>query len=454
VSPKDYVLSVIDRARDAQRVFEGFSQRQVDEAVRAIGKAVFDNGEMLARLAVDETGMGRYEDKIVKNRGKSKAVWNKLKGVSSRGVVRTLDDEGLIEVAKPIGVIGAISPTTNPTITPMHNAMIALKGGNAIVVCPHPRAKETGRVTVELMRQALVESGAPADLVQIVPEPTVEISGLVMQLCDACISTGGPGMVKAAYSSGKPAFGVGAGNVQCIVDADVSVDDVAAKIARGRTYDNGILCTCEQSAICPSTLYDAMVSSLRKLGAHYIDRPAEVDALRETMFAGGSINKDVVGASAVAIARTAGIEVPETTEFLLVAISGSGEEELLAKEKLCPVLVIYRYDTWEQAIGIAAKNLYNEGTGHSAVVHSNDRRHILYASERLPVSRIGVNMVGSSGLGGGFDNGLNPAATLGCGSWGNNSISENLWWHHLVNTSRVAATMPGRRIPTDAEVWG
>jgi succinate-semialdehyde dehydrogenase len=426
----------------------------VDDAVRAIGKAVFDNGEMLARLAVDETGMGRYEDKILKNKGKSKAVWHKLEGVSSRGVIRTIDDEGLIEIAKPIGVIGAISPTTNPTITPMHNAMIALKGGNAIIVCPHPRAKKTGSVTVDLMRRALEACGAPADLIQVVPEPTMEISGLVMQLCDACISTGGPGMVKAAYSSGKPAFGVGAGNVQCIVDDDVSVEDAAAKIARGRTYDNGILCTCEQSAICPSTIYDAMVASLVKLGAHYIVEPAEVDALREAMFAGGSIDKDIVGASAVAIAARAGIAVPENTTFLLVALSGTGREERLAKEKLCPVLAIYRYGTWEEAVGIAEKNLYNEGTGHSAVIHSNDRQHILYASQRLPVSRIGVNMVGSSGLGGGFDNGLNPAATLGCGSWGNNSISENLWWHHLVNTSRVAAVVPGRPTPTDAEVWG
>lgn len=454
MTPKDFVLSVISKARVAQREFEGYSQQAVDDAVRAIGKIVFDNGEMLARLAVDETGMGRYEDKSAKNTGKAKAVWNKLKGVPSRGVIRTFEDEGLIEVAKPIGVIGAISPTTNPTITPMHNAMIALKGGNAIIVCPHPRAKKTGAVTVDLMRRALTESGAPADLIQIIPDPTVAISSLVMQLCDACISTGGPGMVKAAYSSGKPAFGVGAGNVQCIVDIDIAVDTAAAKIARGRTYDNGILCTCEQSAICPSTLYDAMVASFAKLGGHYVDKPAEVDALREAMFADGTINKDIVGASAVAIAKAAGIAVPADTKFLVVAISGTGENERLAKEKLCPVLVIYRYDTWEEAVDIAVKNLRHEGAGHSAVVHSNNRQHILYASERLPVSRVGVNMVGSSGLGGSFDNALNPAATLGCGSWGNNSISENLWWHHLVNTSRVAAAMPGKRIPTDAEIWG
>jgi len=454
VEPKEYVLGVINKARDAQRIFEGYSQQSVDAAVRAIGKTIYDNGDMLARLAVDETGMGKYEDKIVKNQGKAKAVWNKLKGVNSRGIVRTIEDEGLVEIAKPIGVIGAISPTTNPTITPMHNAMIALKGGNAIVVCPHPRAKKTSNMTVELMRQVLVEAGAPADLIQIIPEPTIEISGLVMQLCDACISTGGPAMVKAAYSSGKPAFGVGAGNVQCIVDDDVAAEGVALKIVRGRTYDNGILCTCEQSAICPVTIYDAMVSAFRDMGAYYVEKPAEVDALRTAMFGEGGINKDVVGASSVAIAKMAGIEVPENTKFLLVAISGSGQEEPLSKEKLCPVLAIYRYDTWEEAVDIAGNNLLHEGTGHSAVIHSNNRQHILYAAERLPVSRIGVNMIGSSGLGGSFDNALNPTATLGCGSWGNNSISENLWWNHLVNISRVAVAMPGKRIPTDSEIWG
>ena len=189
-----YVQDLIDRARAAQQIFEGYSQEKVDEAVRAIGKSIYDNGEELARMAVDETGMGVYEDKIVKNKGKSKAVWNKLKGVKSRGIIRYIEDQGLVEVAKPIGVIGAVTPTTNPTMTPMQNAMIALKGGNALIVCPHPRAKNTGVKTVAYMRQALEAVGAPADLIQIVPEPTLEITSAVMAMCDNCISTGGPSM--------------------------------------------------------------------------------------------------------------------------------------------------------------------------------------------------------------------------------------------------------------------
>ena len=450
---REYIQDMLDRARVAQQEFETYSQEQVDKAVRAIGKIIYDNGEMLAKMAVEETGMGKYEDKVVKNKAKAKIVWYKLKGVKSRGIIRYLDDIGIVEVAKPIGVIGCVAPTTNPTMTPNHNAMIALKGGNAIIVCPHPRAKQTGIETVELMRQALREIGYPEDLIQVVPQPTMELSNLVMQLCDACISTGGPGMVKAAYSSGKPAFGVGAGNVQSLVDSDVNLKEVAPKIAKSRTYDNGVLCTCEQCVHIERSKLDEMVKLLVAQGGFYLGEQEQVDALRKAMFPNGSINKDVVGNSPKMIAALAGIDVPENTKFLLVRIEKFGKDESLAKEKLCPVLCIRPYDTWEEAVDVSVKNLLNEGAGHSTILHSNNKEHVEYAAVRLPVSRIGVNLVGSSGLGGGFDCGLNPTATLGCGTWGNNSISENLWWHHLVNISRIAYLMPNNYIPTDEEIW-
>lgn len=450
---KEYVLDLIKKGRISQEKFEQFSQEDVDKAVRAIGKIIYDNGEVLAKMAVEETRMGVYEDKIKKNKGKAKAVWNKLKGVKSRGIIRYIEEEGIVEVAKPIGVIGAVSPTTNPTMTPMQNAMIALKGGNAIIVGPHPRAKKTGVETVRLMREALKSVGAPEDLIQIIPEPTVELSGLLMSECDACISTGGPGMVKAAYKSGKPAFGVGAGNVQTLVDTDADIAEVAKKVATSRTYDNGVLCTCEQCVHIPASRHDEMVDELVKQGAYYISKPEEVEALRKGLFPEGVINKDAVGASPVFIAKLAGLEVPEETRFLLVEIEKSGKEECLAKEKLCPVLAINSYETWEEAVDKAVTNLKNEGAGHSAVVHSNSKEHVEYAAELLPVSRVGVNMIGSSGLGGGFDNGLNPTATLGCGTWGNNSISENLWWNHLVNIARIAYVLPNKPIPTDEEIW-
>lgn len=450
---KEYVLGLIEKGRVAQQEFEKYSQEDVDKAVRAIGKIIYDNAEPLAKMAVEESRMGKYEDKILKNKGKSKMVWYKLKGVKSRGILDYDEAEGIYRVAKPIGVIGAIAPTTNPTMTPMQNAMIALKGGNAIIVGPHPRAKATGVETVRLMREALKSVGAPEDLIQITPDPTVEISGLLMSECDACISTGGPGMVKAAYKSGKPAFGVGAGNVQCIVDEGQDVDVVAPKIVRGRTYDNGVLCTCEQAVHTPSDLYDALTSKLVELGGQFYTSKEDVDKLRAGMFPDGNINKDVVGASPQKIAEICGLSCSPDAKFLMVAIEKVGAEEFLSKEKLCPVLAVYKYNTWEEAVDNAVANLKNMGAGHSCVLHTENKEHIEYAAELLPVSRVGVNMIGSSGLGGGFDNGLMPTATLGCGTWGNNSISENLWWNHLVNIARVALVVPEKPVPTDEEIW-
>lgn len=451
---KEYVNSLIEKARVAQREFETYSQEEVDKAVRAAGKIIFDNGAMLAKMAVEETRMGKYEDKVIKNTAKAKIVWYRLKGVKSRGIIARHEDTGIIEVAKPIGVIGCIPPTTNPTMTPMHNAMCALKGGNALLVSPHPRAKKTGVETVNLMRRALREVGAPEDLIQVIPEPTMELSGLVMAMCDATIATGGPSVVKAAYSSGKPSFGVGAGNVQSLIDTDADLEESAGQIAASRIYDNGVLCTCEQCVHVHKSQYDDMVRLLVRQGGAYLSTPEEVDALRRGLFPRGSIDKDCVGAQASYIASKAGLKVPDDTKFLMVKIDRYGKDEDLAKEKLCPVLCITSYDTWKEAVANAKTNLLNEGAGHSTVVHSRNKEHIDYAGEQLPVSRIGVNMVGSSGLGGSFDNGLNPTATLGCGSWGNNSISENLWWHHLVNIARIAVRRPGTVVPSDEEIWG
>lgn len=451
---KEYVAEFIERARAAQAEFETYGQEEVDRAVRAIGKAVFDAAEPLAKLAVEETRMGNYEDKIAKNSGKTKITWARLKGVKSRGIIARHEDEGIIEVAKPMGVIGCIPPTTNPTMTPAHNAMCALKGGNALLISPHPRAKQTGVETVRLMREALEAVGAPADLIQIIPDPTLEISSLVMSMCDCTIATGGPGMVKAVYSSGKPAFGVGAGNVQTIVDTDADLALSAQQIVRSRTYDNGVLCTCEQCVHVQEELYDELVGLLIDEGAFYIHDEEDANALRAALFPDGAINKDAVGASPQYIGSLAGIEVPDSAKLLMVKVDAYGADELLCKEKLCPVMCVTSFKTWEEGVANAKTNLLHEGAGHSAVVRSHTPEHIDYAGEQLPVSRIGVNMIGSSGLGGGFDNGLNPTATLGCGSWGNNSISENLWWHHLVNIARIAMPIPESVVPSDEEVWG
>jgi succinate-semialdehyde dehydrogenase len=450
-----YLNELIANARAAQCEFEKYSQDRVDACVRAIGKIIYDNAETLARMAVDESKIGIYEDKIVKNKSKPLATWKKLKGVKSRGIIRRIEEEGIVEIAKPIGIVGAVTPVTNPIITLPHNAMVALKGANAIIFCPHPSAKYCGAHAVKLMREALEKLGAPANLIQIVEEPTIEISGLVMKMTDACISTGGPGMVKAAYSSGKPAIGVGAGNVQCLVGEDADFKNAIPKIVSGRGYDNGILCTCEQTMIYPASKTAEIFAELEKCNAYLIKDSKELDLLRKSVFPdGGAINKSLVGTSAFNIASKSGFSVPETTKVLVVAVEKHGREEIFTREKLCPILAAVPYKTWEEAVAIAADNLDQEGKGHSVVIHSFDTAKIEYAALNLCVSRFSVNQQGSASLGGTLRNGLNPTATLGCGSWGNNSISENLWWHHLVNISRIAYEIKGINVPSDAEIWG
>lgn len=450
----EYVSEIISKGRQAQQQFEAYSQEQVDQVVRAVGKAVYDNGEELARLAVDETGMGNYEDKIMKNKGKAMAVWNYLKGKKSVGILQYFEEEGIVEVGKPIGIVGAVTPVTNPVMTPMHNAMIALKGRNAIVICPHPSGKQSGVKTVEYINKYLKELGAPENLVQVVPEPTLDISNLVMKMTDVCISTGGPGMVKVAYSSGKPAFGVGAGNNQCLIDEDADIKDAVPKIIRGRIYDNGVLCTCEQSIICPEIRYDEIINEFLTQGAYYVSAPEEVTALRNKVLPEGALNKGMVGLSAVKIAEATGIKVDPSTKVLIVKADGPGKSDPFAKEKLFPILAAYSYKTWEEGVDIVNANLDYEGKGHSMVIHSFNKEHIEYAAENIPVSRFLVNGIGSSGLGGAYTNGLAPTGTLGCGSWGNNSLSENLSYRHLINISRIAYTNPNAHIPTPEEIWG
>ena len=453
MDPKAYLADLIAKARVAQKEFETYPQEKVDKAVRAIGKAIYDHAEEMAHMAVDETGMGNYASKIGKCQGKSKSTWWRIKDQKSRGIIERDEEHGIVKVAKPIGVIGCVAPTTNPVITLMHNSMCSLKCGNAIVICPHPRARKTGVRTVELMNEALDKLGMPKNLIQIIPNPSPELSSGLMSAVDFCICTGGAGMVKVAYSSGKPAIGVGQGNVQVIIDRDVDLNNVAKMVITGRIFDNGVLCTCEQNVICPKEKKDEMVAALKANGAYYIDNEADAQKLRDCVFPHGVLNKDVVGASAVKIGEMAGLAVPEGTKAIVSVTHGIGKEEVLAKEKLFPVLGMFLYDTWEEAVNIAKTNLEMEGLGHSVVIHSNTKEHIEYVPTKVNVSRYAVNQVGGTALGGALDNFLNPTTTLGCGTWGNNSISENLWFYHLMNVSRIAYRLPETKIPTDAEIW-
>ena len=450
---REDVLQMIDRARKAQKEFETYSQEAVDKAVRAVGKVVYDNAEPLARMAVDETGMGVYEHKIVKNTAKPVSVWHHLKHVKSRGIIDRDSEPGIVKVARPMGVIGAVTPTTNPIVTPCQNSMIALKGGNAIIICPHPRSKKCVKRTVDLMRGALKEVGAPEDLIQVVEEPTSEYSNLVMSLSDVCISTGGPGMVKAAYSSGKPAYGVGAGNVQVLVGTDANMKEVAEMCIKGRTTDLGVLCTGEQAIHVHKSQYDEMVAALKEAGAYFVTDEKEKELLSEAIFpGGGNINSKIVGLPAAEVAARAGFTVPEDSKVLVMPITGVGAEDPMSKEKLCPVMVLYSYETWEEAVANATANLENMGAGHSSILHTNDQEKIEYAAQILPVCRVGVNIIGSQGTGGGPMTNLAPTSTIGCGSWGGNSLSENLDWQHLVNITRIAYRVHKEPI-SDEEIW-
>ena len=447
------IAEMIAKAREAQAIFErDFDQKRTDQVVRAIGKVVFDNAEMLAREAVDETRMGVYEDKVAKNRGKSKGVWYDLKGKQSLGIVSVDPVTDLITILKPVGVVAAITPTTNPIVTPMSKTMFALKGKNAIIVAPHPRSKKCSSHTVALINEAIAKFGVPQNLVQCIEEPSIELTQELMRSVDVVLATGGMPMVKSAYSSGKPSYGVGAGNVQVIIDRGVDYNKAAATIIQGRIFDNGIICSGEQSFIYPKEDREKILEAFKSNGA-YIVPDADHDKMVNALFVDGKIAGDVVGQSVKFIADKAGIKVPDGTRVLVVEAHGVAQADLISKEKMCPVLAAFPYDKFEEAITIARTNLHFEGNGHSAGIHSNDEEHIRMVGMGLTVSRVVVNAPVSTTAGGAMASGLACTNTLGCGTWGNNTLSENLTYKHLVNTTRVARLSPKVHIPTDEELW-
>ena len=449
----DQVHRLVAKAREAQRVFEEFGQDKVDAIVRDFAKYVYDNAEALAGMAHKETGLGVYEDKVAKAKGKSRVIWNNLKGKRSRGIIGEDPDNGLTLVAKPMGVVGAVCPVTNPIVTPMCNAMFALKAGNAIIFAPHPKADDsTSHLTREYQR-IVREHGGPDHLVQAVRRGSVQTTQTLMKAVDVVVATGGGAMVKSAYSSGKPSYGVGAGNVPVIIDRGVDLKDAAEKIVAGASFDNGIICSHEQFVLTPQEHYADTLEAFRDTGrVWFTDDPEEVDRIRATVFDHGHLNKDVVGRSAREIGAKAGLDVPESARIILVPADGAGNDDILAKEKLCPVVAILGYRTFEDAVELAKANLLVEGAGHSAALHSHDEGHIRMMGVALPVSRLVVNQSSALTAGGSLTNGFAPTTTLGCGSWGGNSISENLDYKHLMNVSRIGNVID-RAAPSDEEIW-
>ena len=410
------IQSLVERSRKAQQVLCTYDQEKTDAIVRMFAKVIFDNAEPLAKLAVEESRMGVYEDKVTKNKGKSRIIWNALKGKKSIGMIGRDEEAGLIEVAKPMGVIAAATPCTNPIVTPMCNAMYAVKCQNTIIIAPHPRSKRCAMAVAELYYKELDRMGVPRDIFLVIEEPSIELTNELMAACDVVLATGGAGVVKSAYSSGRPSYGVGPGNVQGLIDEGIDYKAAAGRMIASRIFDNGIICSGTQTIIAPEKDYDAVIKEFVEQGAYYIDDKAVVDKLTDVVFPDGVINKKVVGQSVKTIAELAGITVPEGTKVIVVKPEKHGAGVVWSKEKMCPMMAAYSYRTWEEAVQIAYDNLVYEGEGHSADIQSDNEANIEYAGVKLPVSRVVVNQTCSSMAGGAFANSLNPTTTLGCGS--------------------------------------
>lgn len=446
---KVYFSEKLERSKKALDALESCTQQQVDSYCRACAKAVYDHGEELAADAITETRMGVYEDKVAKNKNKAKIIWDSLKGKKSVGVLDEDPETGIIRIAKPVGVVGAITPVTNPIVTCMSNAMFAIKCRNPVIIAPHPHALKCCIKTVDYMNEALERLGAPENTIQILDIPSMDLTQMMMRAVDVVIATGGMGMVHAVYASGKPAFGVGAGNVQALLDENIDLEDALKKILYSRAFDNGIICAAEQSVHISARDYDRALEILDCLACVV---PAEKDQeLKELLLPDGKLNKTMVGQTAQTIGQRCGLSIPDGKKVLVV--QAKDMQDLWGEEKMFPVIALYAYETWEQGVSQAQQNLNKIGKGHSVVVHSENREHILYAAEHCQVSRVVCNQPCATTAGGSFQNGLNPTNTLGCGSWGNNSISENLTYYHMMNITRVAPFLKDKRVPTDEEVW-
>ncbi|MCC3145817.1 aldehyde dehydrogenase family protein [Halanaerobium sp. Z-7514] len=445
---------MVKKSKEAQAEFEkNFGQEDVDQIIKDITKLVYDRAEEFAKMIFEETNMGVYEDKVKKHLGKSKIMWKGLRGRKSMGIIDRDEEKGTVTFAKPVGVVASLTPVTNPIVTAMNNIVNAIKGKNSIIVSPHPASKECIDYSISLFNEILSKYGAPENLVQNVKEPTKELTNQLMSAADVVVATGGHAMVKAAYSSGRPSYGVGQGNVQCIIDKGVDLKEAVPIIIGGRIFDNGIICSGEQTTIIPAEMYEEAIAEFKANNCYYVEADQEVKELSELLFPEGHLNKNMVGQPAKDIAAAAGIDVPEDTVMLLVKGDKAEKNDVLRKEKIFPVNVAYSYDDLDEAIDIAQTNLDIEGIGHSVAVHSNSEENLEKIAAAVKVSRVIVNAACSTTVGGSFTNGLEPTTTLGCGTWGNNSISENFYFKHLLNTTKIAYLLEDVEIPTDEEFW-
>ncbi|MBN2132442.1 MAG: aldehyde dehydrogenase family protein [Sedimentisphaerales bacterium] len=453
------IPTLISKARAAQKQIENYTQQQIDELCLAVGWQVYkdDNIAACAKIAVEETGMGVYEDKLKKHKVKVLGVCKDITGAKSVGLIERDEARGLSKYAKPVGVIGALCPVTNPTATPASNAVTILKGRNAVIFAPHPRAKESCKVVCNFMRQGLAKVGAPQDLIQWIEEPSVPLSQELMAHVDLVVATGGGAMVKSAYSSGTPAYGVGAGNPVIIVAEDADIEDAAEKIFISKTFDNATSCSSDNSIVIHSSVFDKMVEAFKKRKG-YLCSDDEKKTLHDYVWVPSKktgklgLNPDIIAVSAKRIADGAGLKIPNDVTMLIVIDDQPGQNKW-SGEKLSPVMTLWKYDTFDEAMAITRKIHEFAGMGHSCGIHTFHREYIDQLGLAMKVSRIMVRQAHAPSCGGNFHNAMPSTVTLGCGTWGGNITTENIAWKHFINVTWVSEPFAPQK-PTEQEIWG
>ena len=427
--------------RKAQEQFSAYTQEQVDAIFKAAALAANKARLTLAKDAVAETGMGVVEDKVIKNNYAAEYIYNAYKDTVTCGVIEEDESAGIVRIAEPIGVVAAVIPTTNPTSTAIFKCLISLKTRNGIIISPHPRAKKSTIDAAKIVLDAAVKAGAPEDIIAWIDVPSLDMTNTLMKEADIILATGGPGMVKAAYSSGKPALGVGAGNTPAIIDESADIVLAVNSIIHSKTFDNGMICASEQSVHVPSSIYDKVRNEFKYRGCYFL-KPDELDKVRKTIIINGSLNAKIVGQSAYKIAKLSGVDIPESSKVLIGEVQSVDLSEEFAHEKLSPVLAMYKYDTIEEAFSNAEQLIADGGYGHTSSIYINEltRKDVLDEfTERMKTCRIVVNTPSShGGIGDIYNFRLAPSLTLGCGSWGGNSIYENVGVKHLLNIKTAA----------------
>lgn len=429
------------RVRKAQEIFGTYSQEQVDKIFAAAAIAANQARIPLAEMAVEETGMGIVEDKVIKNHYAAEYIYNAYRYTKTCGVIEENKAYGIKKLAEPIGVIAAVIPTTNPTSTVIFKTLIALKTRNGIIISPHPRAKNSSIQAAKIILDAAVKAGAPEGIIDWIDAPSLDLTNMVMKEADTILATGGPGMVKAAYSSGKPAIGVGAGNVPAIIDDSADILLAVNSIIHSKTFDNGMICASEQSVIILNSIYDKVKQEFIDRGC-YVLNSEETEKVRKTIIINGALNSKIVGQKAHKIAELAGVEVPENTKILIGEVESVDLSEEFAHEKLSPVLAMYRANSFDEAVEKAEQLIEDGGLGHTASLYVNTHtgtEKIEKFSHKMKTARILINTPSSQGgIGDLYNFKLTPSLTLGCGSWGGNSVSENVGVKHLLNIKTIA----------------